>query len=117
MQRTTEYRGFAIRVDLLNTPEGMFDTWFQIKGPVQACDAVYGARLKVFGSPFSRRWAHLVGELAGRASIDQSWVSTNNESILAASHLSRCTRRLPGKVRLRLRRQLCGYIGAPYGTT
>nr|WP_231582292.1 hypothetical protein [Cupriavidus sp. SHE] len=45
--------------------------WFQIKGPIRARDAVYGARLKVMGSPFSRRWAHLVGELAARASIDQ----------------------------------------------
>jgi hypothetical protein len=71
MQRTTEYRGFAIRIDLLNTSEGMFDAWFQIKGPIRARDAVYGARLKVMGSPFSRRWAHLVGELAARASIDQ----------------------------------------------
>jgi len=71
MQRTTEYRGFAIRIDLLNTSEGMFDTWFQIRGPIQARDAVYGVRLKVLGSPFSRRWAHLVGELAARASIDQ----------------------------------------------
>jgi hypothetical protein len=49
----------------------MFDTWFQIKGPIRTRDAVYGARLKVLGSPFSRRWAHLVGELAARASIDQ----------------------------------------------
>ena len=49
----------------------MFDTWFQIKGPIKAHEAVYGTPFKVFGSPFSRRWAHLVGELAGRAFIDQ----------------------------------------------
>lgn len=71
MQCTVEYRGFAIRLDLLETSEGMFDTWFQIKGPIEAREAVYGTPLKVFGSPFSRRWAHLVGELAGRALIDQ----------------------------------------------
>ncbi|AOY94441.1 hypothetical protein BKK79_21060 [Cupriavidus sp. USMAA2-4] len=71
MQCIKEYRGFAIRVDLLETSEGMFDTWFQIKGPIKAHEAVYGTPFKVFGSPFSRRWAHLVGELAGRAFIDQ----------------------------------------------
>ncbi|TPQ30091.1 hypothetical protein [Cupriavidus pinatubonensis] len=71
MQRTTEYRGFAIRVNLLKTAEGMFDTWFQIKGPTRVRGTGYGTRRKVFGSPFSRRWAHLVGELAGRASIDE----------------------------------------------
>jgi hypothetical protein len=70
MLRVTEYRGFAIRVHLLQTADGLFETSFQIKGRGGSRE-VYSAPLKVFGSPFSRRWAHLVGELAGRASVDE----------------------------------------------
>ncbi|PLQ00340.1 hypothetical protein [Cupriavidus pauculus] len=71
MLRVTDYRGFAIRVHLQKTADGMFETWFQIKGDIGAGDTVYGVPFKVFGSPFSRRWAYLVGELAGRASVDE----------------------------------------------
>lgn len=31
--RTTEYRGFQIHVELVQTSEDMFDLWFRIEGP------------------------------------------------------------------------------------
>ncbi|PLP99581.1 hypothetical protein [Cupriavidus pauculus] len=71
MVRVTEYRGFEIHVDLTNSSKDMFDVWFQIKGfrPMLGIAAI-GKRIKVFGGPYSRRWAHLVAELAGRAAVD-----------------------------------------------
>ncbi|PLQ00337.1 hypothetical protein [Cupriavidus pauculus] len=70
MHRRTEYRGYAIRVDLVNTEKDMFDTWFQVERPEVRGDVSFGKRMKVVGSPFSRRWAHLVGEIAGRDAVD-----------------------------------------------
>jgi hypothetical protein len=71
MNRLTEYRGFAINVDLVSTSEDMFDVWFQIEGPMKPPGAAaFGKRIKVHGGPFSRRWAHLVAEVAGRAAVD-----------------------------------------------
>lgn len=35
MDWLTEYRGFEIRVALVNTSEDMFDAWFQIEGPMR----------------------------------------------------------------------------------
>lgn len=71
MHRVTEYRGFEIEVGLVSTSEDMFDTWFCISGPFRPPSvAAIGERIKVHGGPFSRRWAHLAGELAGRAAID-----------------------------------------------
>lgn len=71
MERVTEYRGFGIHVDLKTSSEDMFDVWFQIEGPMPAPGiAVTGKRTKVLGGPYTRRWAHLVAELAGRAAVD-----------------------------------------------
>jgi len=71
MQRTVEYRGFEIHVDLLPTSKDMFDVWFRIEGPIRPQGvAALGERIKVRGGPFSRRWAYLVAEIAGQAAID-----------------------------------------------
>lgn len=71
MQRTVEYRGFEIQVDLLPTSKDMFDVWFRIEGPIKLPGvAALGERIKIRGGPFSRRWAYLVAEIAGRAAID-----------------------------------------------
>ncbi|AGW90752.1 hypothetical protein N234_11995 [Ralstonia pickettii DTP0602] len=69
--RLTHYRGYDIQVVLNACSKDMFETWFQIEGPTKPPGvAALGKRVKVFGGPFSRRWAYLVGELAGRAAID-----------------------------------------------
>ncbi|PRZ53031.1 hypothetical protein BX589_112204 [Paraburkholderia fungorum] len=71
MQRTLNYRGFKIDVDLVPTSKDMFDAWFRIDGPAQApAVAAPGQRIEVRGGPFSRRWAYFVAEIAGQASID-----------------------------------------------
>jgi hypothetical protein len=71
MQRTVEYRGFEIYVDLLSTSKDMFDVWFRIEGPIKPSGvAALGERIKIRGGPFSRRWAYLVAEIAGQAAID-----------------------------------------------
>ncbi|WP_425219664.1 hypothetical protein [Ralstonia solanacearum] len=71
MTHTTEYRGYDIHMELVGTSKDMFDLWFCIEGPIQPPGiAAIGKRIKVHGGPFSRRWAHLIGELAGRAAID-----------------------------------------------
>lgn len=71
MERVTEYRGFDIHVHLKASSKDIFDVWFQVKGPMQARGiAAMGKRVEVFGGPYSRRWAHLVAELAGRAAVD-----------------------------------------------
>jgi hypothetical protein len=71
MQRTVEYRGFEIHVDLLSASEDMFDVWFRIEGPIKPPGiAALGERLKIRGGPFSRRRAYFVAEIAGKAAID-----------------------------------------------
>jgi hypothetical protein len=71
MQRTVNYRGFEIDVDLVPTSKDMFDAWFRIEGPSHVPGvAALGQRIKVRGGPFSRRWAYFVAEIAGQASID-----------------------------------------------
>lgn len=71
MQRTVEYRGFEIHVDLLSTSKDMYDVWFRIEGSAAPPGvAAIGARIKVRGGPYSRRWAYLVAEIAGQAAID-----------------------------------------------
>ncbi|KAI3589220.1 hypothetical protein D9X30_5867 [Cupriavidus sp. U2] len=71
MDRVTEYRGFDIHVDLNLASKDMFDVWFQVEGPMSPPGvAAIGKRIKVFGGPYSRRWAYLVAELAGRAAVD-----------------------------------------------
>lgn len=71
MERITEYRSFDIHVDLDMASEEMFNVWFQVEGPMLPPGvAAIGKRIKVFGGPYSRRWAYLVAELAGRAAVD-----------------------------------------------
>lgn len=71
MQRTVDYRGFEIDVELVPSSEDMFDAWFRILGPTPTQGvAAPGLRIKVRGGPFSRRWAYFVAEIAGQASID-----------------------------------------------
>jgi len=71
MQRTVEYRGFEIHVDLMSMSKDMFDVWFRIEGPTAPPGvAAIGERIKVRGGPYSRRGAYLVAEIAGHAAID-----------------------------------------------
>ncbi len=71
MQRTVEYRGFEIHIDLLLTSKDMFDARFCIEAPIKLPGvAALGERIKIRGGPFSRRWAYLVAEIAGQAAID-----------------------------------------------
>lgn len=35
MQRTVEYRGFEIHIDLQYKSQDMFDVWFRIEGPIR----------------------------------------------------------------------------------
>ncbi|TDN63140.1 hypothetical protein [Paraburkholderia sp. BL10I2N1] len=70
MQRTVEYRGFKIHVDLLATSKDMFDVFFRIEGPIKPPMTALGERIKIRGGPFSRRWAYFVAEIAGQAAID-----------------------------------------------
>ena len=71
MQRTVNYRGFEIDVNLVPTSEDMYDAWFRIHGPTPAPGvSALGLRIKVRGGPFSCRWAYFVAEVAGQASID-----------------------------------------------
>ncbi|VVD69814.1 hypothetical protein PTE30175_00509 [Pandoraea terrae] len=71
MQRTIEYRGFEIQIELQTTSKDMFDVWFRIEGPIAPQGvAALGERIKVRNGPFSRRWAYLVAEIAGQAAID-----------------------------------------------
>lgn len=70
-KRLSQYRGYEIQVVLIASSKDMFEAWFQIEGPMKPAGvAALGKRVKVHGGPFSRRWAYLVGELAGRAAID-----------------------------------------------
>lgn len=71
VQRTVEYRGFKIQIDLLSTSTDMFDVWFRIEGSIKPPGvAALGERIKIRGGPFSRRWAYLIAEIAGQAAID-----------------------------------------------
>lgn len=67
----TDYRGHQIHIELMGRSKDIFDLWFSIQEPTQPAGvAAIGKRIEVHGGPFSRRWAHLVGELAGRMTID-----------------------------------------------
>ncbi|SDG20412.1 hypothetical protein [Paraburkholderia phenazinium] len=71
MQRSVEYRGFEIHIDLSSTSADMFDVWFRIEGPVKLPGvAALGERIKIRGGPFSQRWAYFVAEIAGQAAVD-----------------------------------------------
>ncbi len=71
MERVTEYRGFDIHADIQRVDADMYNVWFQVEGPMRPPGvAAFGKRIRVFGGPYSRRWAYLVAELAGRAAVD-----------------------------------------------
>ncbi|VVE02732.1 hypothetical protein PEP31012_02201 [Pandoraea eparura] len=71
MQRTIEYRGFEIHVELIQTTKDMFDVWFRVDGPIKPAGVMaLGKLIKVRTGPFSRRWAYLVAEISGQAAID-----------------------------------------------
>ncbi|MFM0140135.1 hypothetical protein PQQ62_29365 [Caballeronia grimmiae] len=71
MQRTVSYRGFEIYIELRPTSKDMFEPWFRIDGSTREPGAAaFGTLIKVRGGPYSRRWAYLVAEIAGQASID-----------------------------------------------
>ncbi len=71
MQRTVEYRGFEIHMDLQATSADMFDVWFRIERIIKPRGVTaVGERIKIRGGPFSRRWAYFVAEVAGQAAID-----------------------------------------------
>ncbi|WP_349606653.1 hypothetical protein [Cupriavidus sp. DF5525] len=70
-KRLSQYRGYEIHVALIASAKDMFEAWFKIVGPMKLPGvSVLGKLVKVHGGPYSRRWAYLVGELAGRAAID-----------------------------------------------
>jgi hypothetical protein len=71
MQRTVSYRGFEIYIELRPTSKDMFEPWLRIDGATRDSGAAaLGILIKVRGGPYSRRWAYLVAEIAGQASID-----------------------------------------------
>ena len=71
MQRTIEYRGFEIDVQLTSSAPDMYDVTFQIKGHDNlGILGARGHRIKLRSGPFTRRWAYLVAEIAGQAAID-----------------------------------------------
>jgi hypothetical protein len=70
MQRTVSYRGLGIYIELRPTSKDMFEPWLRIDGaPRNSGTAAFGRLIQVRGGPYSRRWAYLVGAIAGQASI------------------------------------------------
>ncbi|MFS8981268.1 hypothetical protein [Cupriavidus necator] len=70
-KRLSPHRGYEIQVVLIPSSKDMFEAWFQIESPRKPPGCVgLGKLVKVYGGPYTRRWAYLVGELAGRAAID-----------------------------------------------
>ncbi|WCM18738.1 hypothetical protein NDK50_14990 [Paraburkholderia bryophila] len=71
MQRTLNYRGLDIYIELRPTSKDMFEPWLRIDGATRdAGTAAFGTLIKVRGGPYSRRWAYFVAEIAGQTSID-----------------------------------------------
>jgi hypothetical protein len=53
MQRTAEYRGFEIHVDLLSRSKDMFDVWFRIEGRIKPPGiTALGERIKIRAAHF-----------------------------------------------------------------
>ena len=70
MQRTVSYRGPEIYIEPRSTSKDMFEPWLRIDGAARdAGTAASGTLIKVAGARI-RRWAYLVAEIAGQASID-----------------------------------------------
>ncbi len=71
MYRMIEYRGFEIHVELSPSKEDLYDVTFQIKGGDNLrVVGERGERIPLHNSPYTRRWAYLIAEVAGRAAID-----------------------------------------------
>lgn len=70
MDRVISYRGFEIHITLSPVAEDMYSVTFQITGHNVGRTSVDGAVVNVRRGPFSRRWAYLIGEIAGQAAID-----------------------------------------------
>ncbi|WP_458062220.1 hypothetical protein [Paraburkholderia strydomiana] len=88
VQRTVEYRGFEIQIDLLSTSTDMFDVWFRIEASIKPHGAAArGERVKIRGGRFSRRWAYLVAESPAKQLSTQSSGSLTRHELRDASYL------------------------------
>ena len=71
MYRMIEYRGFEIHVELSPSAEDLYDVTFQIKGGANLrVVGERGGKISLHNGPYTRRWAYLIAEVAGRAAID-----------------------------------------------
>lgn len=71
MYRMIEYRGFEIHVELSQSAVDLYDVTFQIKGGDNfRVVGERGGKISLHNGPYTRRWAYLIAEAAGRAAID-----------------------------------------------
>jgi len=71
MYRMIGYRGFEIHVELSQSAEDLYDVTFQIKGGHNLhVMGERGGKISLHNGPYTRRWAYLIAEVAGRAAID-----------------------------------------------
>lgn len=71
MYRMIEYRGFEIHVELSHSAEDLYNVTFQIKGGDNLrVVGKHGGKISLRNGPYTRRWAYLIAEVAGQASID-----------------------------------------------
>ncbi|NTZ07403.1 hypothetical protein FCJ61_17950 [Burkholderia metallica] len=71
MYRMIVYRGFEIHVELSQAAVDLYDVTFQIKGADNLrIVGERGGKISLHNGPYTRRWAYLIAEAAGRAAID-----------------------------------------------
>ncbi|GAB6846342.1 MULTISPECIES: hypothetical protein [Paraburkholderia] len=71
MYRMIAYRGFEIHVELSQSSVDLYDVTFQIKGGENLrVVGRSGDKISLHNGPYTRRWAYLIAEAAGRAAID-----------------------------------------------
>ncbi|MPV55394.1 hypothetical protein CFB46_13950 [Burkholderia sp. HI2761] len=71
MYRMIVYRGFEIHVELTPAAADLYDVTFQIKGADNLrVVGGRGGKISLHNGPYTRRWAYLIAEAAGRAAID-----------------------------------------------
>lgn len=71
MYRMIAYRGFEIHVELSQSGVDLYDVTFQIKGGENLrVVGEHGGKISLHNGPYTRRWAYLIAEVAGRAAID-----------------------------------------------
>lgn len=70
MNRVMTYRGFEIHVALTQVEEDMYSVTVQITGHNVGRTSLDGAVIPVRHGPFTKRWAYLIGEIAGQAAVD-----------------------------------------------